>query len=169
MFHSVSLSYFSPWESNLRFCHWHWYSPKSKNQHMISTSRGKFSSKRRSPHYFTFSSSFSPFPSFAQVFVSPHTCAHTIDKLYTRIGNVFRLHLRVEPFAVLFWALGIVQYSAHILNRWPSLPAWHPSTVVLAQFCTAGVSYCKFNLSEDESATCLFRSCRMKITVHTRT
>ena len=25
------------------------------------------------------------------------------------MGKVFRLHLRVEPFAVLFWALGIVQ------------------------------------------------------------
>ena len=28
------------------------------------------------------------------------------------MGKVFRIHLRVEPFAVLFWALGIV--LAHI-------------------------------------------------------
>ena len=28
--------------------------------------------------------------------------------MHTEIGNVFRLHLRIVPFAVLFWALGIV-------------------------------------------------------------
>ena len=38
----------------------------------------------------------------------PTTRATIIDKLYTKIGNVFRLHLRIEPFAFLFWALGIV-------------------------------------------------------------
>ena len=31
-----------------------------------------------------------------------------IDKLYTQIGNVNRLHNIIEPFAALFWALGIV-------------------------------------------------------------
>ena len=31
-----------------------------------------------------------------------------IDKLYTKIGNVIGIHLRIEPFAFLFWALGIV-------------------------------------------------------------
>ena len=30
----------------------------------------------------------------------------TIDKLYTQIVKVFRLCLRIEPFAVMFWALG---------------------------------------------------------------
>ena len=37
-----------------------------------------------------------------------------IDKLYTQIGNVNRLHNIIEPFAALFWALGIV--LAHILQ-----------------------------------------------------
>ena len=32
----------------------------------------------------------------------------SIDKLYTQIIKVFRLYLRVEPFAVMFWALGNV-------------------------------------------------------------
>ena len=35
-----------------------------------------------------------------------------IDKWYTQIGNVNRLHNIIEPFAALFWALGIV--LAHI-------------------------------------------------------
>ena len=39
----------------------------------------------------------------------------TIDKLYTQIGNVNRLHNIIEPFAALFWALGIV--LAHILQK----------------------------------------------------
>ena len=34
---------------------------------------------------------------------------------YTQIGNIFRLHNRIEPFAALFWALGIV--LAHILKQ----------------------------------------------------
>ena len=38
----------------------------------------------------------------------------SIDKLYTQIGNVNRLHNIIEPFASLFWALGIV--LAHILQ-----------------------------------------------------
>ena len=38
-----------------------------------------------------------------------------IDKLHTQIGNVNRLHNIIEPFAVLFWALGIV--LAHILKQ----------------------------------------------------
>ena len=37
-----------------------------------------------------------------------------IDKLYTQIGNANRLHNIIEPFAALFWALGIV--LAHILQ-----------------------------------------------------
>ena len=37
-----------------------------------------------------------------------------IDKLYTQIGKVFRLYLRIEPFAALFWALGNV--LPHILK-----------------------------------------------------
>ena len=39
--------------------------------------------------------------------------AANIDKLYTQIDNVNRLHNIIEPFAALFWALGIV--LAHIL------------------------------------------------------
>ena len=38
----------------------------------------------------------------------------SIDKLYTQIGNDNRLHNIIEPFAALFWALGIV--FAHILQ-----------------------------------------------------
>ena len=37
-----------------------------------------------------------------------------IDKLYTQIGNANRLHNIIEPFAALFWALGIV--LVHILQ-----------------------------------------------------
>ena len=33
--------------------------------------------------------------------------------MYTQMGKVFRIHLRVEPFAVLFWALGIVLAHIH--------------------------------------------------------
>ena len=40
--------------------------------------------------------------------------AGSIDKFYTQIGNVNRLHNIIEPFAAMFWALGIV--LAHILQ-----------------------------------------------------
>ena len=48
--------------------------------------------------------------------------------LYTLIGKVFRLCLRIEPSAALFWALGNV--LAHILKlvtqpeglAWPGIP-----------------------------------------------
>ena len=41
------------------------------------------------------------------------------------MGKVCRLYMRVEPLALLFWALGIV--FAHILHagnpaRWPEIP-----------------------------------------------
>ena len=38
--------------------------------------------------------------------------------------------LQIEPFAPLFWAVGLV--FAHTLygNRWPSPPAWNPSTML---------------------------------------
>ena len=39
----------------------------------------------------------------------------SLDKLYTQIVKVFRLCLRIEPFSVMFWALGIV--LAHILKQ----------------------------------------------------
>ena len=35
-----------------------------------------------------------------------------IDKLYTQMGKADRLRNRVEPFAALFWALGIVPHPA---------------------------------------------------------
>ena len=48
-------------------------------------------------------------------------------------GQSLSSSLRVEPFAVLCWALSIVlahiHYTAYC-NRWPSPPAWHPSTLV---------------------------------------
>ena len=31
----------------------------------------------------------------------------SIDKWYTQMGKMFRLYLRGESFAVLYWALGI--------------------------------------------------------------
>ena len=46
-------------------------------------------------------------------------------KLYTKISNVFRLHLRIKPFAVLFWALGIVlcAYTETVDPAcWPGIP-----------------------------------------------
>ena len=50
---------------------------------------------------------------------SPHCTKHerlpTIDKLYTQIVKVFCLYLRIEPFAVMCWALVIV--LAHILKQ----------------------------------------------------
>ena len=55
--------------------------------------------------------------------------AGSIDKLYTQIGNVNRLHTIIEPFPALFWALSIV--LAHIL-QWATQPAGlHPSILVL--------------------------------------
>ena len=80
----------------------------------------------------------------------------SIDKLNTKIGNVFRLHLRIEPFSVMFWALCIVlcTYTKTVDPACrPGIPQqwyWH-STVRLGSV--------RINLSEDESATCLFRSC----------
>ena len=77
-------------------------------------------------------------------------------KLYTKISNVFRLHLRIKPFAVLFWALGIVlcAYTETVDPAcWPGIPQqwyWHG---------TVGQGSVMFNLSEDELATCLFLSC----------
>ena len=56
-----------------------------------------------------------------------------IDKLYTQIGNVNRLHNIIEPFAALFWALGIVlaQCACTAIGdpaRLPGIPQswyWH--------------------------------------------
>ena len=47
------------------------------------------------------------------------------------MGKVFRLYLRIEPFPILFWALGIE--PEHILQK-VTQPAG------LARYCTAGVS-----------------------------
>ena len=49
-------------------------------------------------------------------------------------------------------------YSGIYCNRWPSPPAWHPSTVVLAWYCTAGVRY-RFNLMEEAAPPFLLLSC----------
>ena len=43
------------------------------------------------------------------------------------MGKVFLSFLRAEPFADLFWALGIV--LAHILQQVTQPPALHPSTM----------------------------------------
>ena len=58
-----------------------------------------------------------------------------------KIGKLNLLHNRIEPFPALFWALAHILYC----NRGPSSPAWHPSTVVLARYCTAGVSQVQFD------------------------
>ena len=39
------------------------------------------------------------------------------DKLYTQIVKVFRFYLRIEPFAVMSWALVIVRVLTHILKQ----------------------------------------------------
>ena len=39
------------------------------------------------------------------------------------MGKVDCLSNKVEPYAALFWALGIV-----LANTWPCPPAWHYST-----------------------------------------
>ena len=52
-----------------------------------------------------------------------------------------RLYIRIEPFSALFWALGIV--LARAFTRIGD-PACHPSTIVLARYCTAGVSLVQF-------------------------
>ena len=65
---------------------------------------------------------------------------------YTQMGNVFRLHNRIEPSAALFWALGIV--LAHILKQLtqPSIPQVRQGSV-------------RFNLKEEEPPSPLFPSC----------
>ena len=67
------------------------------------------------------------------------------------MGKVFRLHLRFEPFAVLFWALGIV--LAHILQQMTQ-PAGLPSLNHgrLRQWKD------RFNLREEALAPSLFPS-----------
>ena len=61
--------------------------------------------------------------------LSGYWLVYTIDKLYTQIGNVNRLYNIIEPFAALFWALGIV--LAHILpkvSQPAGLASLNPST-----------------------------------------
>ena len=63
--------------------------------------------------------------------VHPTSCQRVIciDKLCTQIGNVNRLHNIFEPFAALFWALGIE--LAHILpkvSQPAGLASHNPST-----------------------------------------
>ena len=56
-------------------------------------------------------------------------CGIGKDKQYNKMGKVDRLCHRVEPFAVLFWALGIV-----LANTWPCPPARHHSPAVQSAF-----------------------------------
>ena len=67
------------------------------------------------------------------------------------MGKLDRLRNRVEPFAVLFWALGIV-----IANTWPCLLTRHHSTDV-RKACPYMVIVGSI-LSEDALAPPLFRS-----------
>ena len=81
----------------------------------------------------------------------------SIDKLYTQVSNVFRLCLRIKPFSALFWTLGIA--LAHILKQ-----LTQPAGLVSLNSGTGTVLYSvrqgsvRFNLTEDEQASCLFRS-----------
>ena len=54
-------------------------------------------------------------PSLSQLEQLQRYSVLVIDKLYTQIVKVFRLCLKIEPFAVMFWALGIV--LTHILKQ----------------------------------------------------
>ena len=67
-------------------------------------------------------------------------------------------------YSVFTWELNLflpcfgllALYSAYVLKPLIQPAAWHPSTVVLYSVRQGSV---RFNMSEDESATCLFRSC----------
>ena len=63
------------------------------------------------------------------------------------MGKVDRLHNEVEPFAVLFSALGIV--LGHVQVTQPAGLAW---------YCTVRQDSVSFNLIEDASAPFLFPS-----------
>ena len=52
---------------------------------------------------------------------------YIIDKLYTQIGKVFRLPWELNLLLSCFGILAM--YSRIYWNSWPSLQAWHPSTV----------------------------------------
>ena len=80
---------------------------------------------------------------------------YIIDKLYTQIGKVFRLPWELNLLLSCFGILAM--YSRIYWNSWPSLQAWHPSTVVLTRSVRQGSV--RFNLTEDELAACLFWSC----------
>ena len=60
---------------------------------------------------------------------------------YTQIGNVFHLCNRIEPFAALFWALGIVHVLAHILKQ-----LTQPAGPASLNSGTGTVLYGRFNL-----------------------
>ena len=51
--------------------------------------------------------------------------AADIEQFYTQVDKVDRLRNGVEPFAALFWPLGIV-----LANTGPCPPAWRHSTAV---------------------------------------
>ena len=75
---------------------------------------------------------------------NPVLGVHILYINYTQMGNVFRLHNRIEPSVALFWALGIV--LAHILTQLtqPSGPALRPSPPPLFPSCciySMGVQY----------------------------
>ena len=86
-----------------------------------------------------------------------HTVIAQIN--YTQIGNVNLLHNRIEPFAGLVLALGIV--LALLLPQ-----VTHPAGLASLNPGTSTVMYgrgqfwsVRFNQAEDESDTCLFLSC----------
>ena len=68
------------------------------------------------------------------------------------MGKVLRLPCELK---ILLYCFGLSALFSHIYcNRWPNPPAWHPSTMVLAQYSTP----VRFNLIEDASAPFLFPS-----------
>ena len=81
---------------------------------------------------------------------------YIIDKLYTQMSKVFHLPWELNLLLSCFGLLAL--YSRICCNRWPSLPAWHPSTVVLARHSTAVKWKVRFNLREEASPPSLFPS-----------
>ena len=87
---------------------------------------------------------------------------YSIDKLYTQIGNVNRLHNRIEPIAALFWALGIV--LAHIIltvlygrGQLGSIRLKTSGTCHFLSCCTYSmvtVFFCKYLLNRARSGKC---------------
>ena len=78
-------------------------------------------------------------------------CFPTIEKLYSQIGKVSRLHNIIEPLLPCFWVLGIV--LAHILEL-----VTQPAGLASLNYGTVGQWKVGFNLTKESSPPYLFLS-----------